>query len=69
MPVIKGVETLPRELTACTDQAKKKGSIFKIFILRVYLWKGAVELVDGVHHVQEHVVANHKFALCVRLNG
>lgn len=35
-------------------------------MLSVYLWKRAVELVDGVHYIQQHVVANHKFTLWVR---
>lgn len=35
----------------------------------LYLWQRAVELMDGVHHIQQHVVANHKFTLCVRWNG
>lgn len=42
-----------------------KGSIFRIPILSLYLWQRAVELVDGVHHIQQHVVANHKFSLCI----
>lgn len=25
--------------------------------------------MDGMHHIQQHVVANHKFTLCVRWNG
>lgn len=38
-------------------------------MLSVYLWQRAVELVNGMHHIQQHVVANHKFSLCVRSNG
>lgn len=38
-------------------------SILKIAILSVYLWQRAVELVNGVHHIQQHVVADHKFTL------
>lgn len=30
-----------------------------------YLRQRAVKLVNGVHHIQEHVVANYKFTLFV----
>ena len=35
----------------------------------VYLWQREVELLDGVHHIQQHVVANHEFTLCVGWKG
>lgn len=38
------------------------------YLFRVYLGQRAVELMNGVHHIQQHVVADHKFTLCNR-NG
>lgn len=32
----------------------------------MHLWQRTVELVDGVHHIQQHVVADNKFPLHVR---
>lgn len=40
-------------------------SVSIIAILSLYLWQRAVELVNGVHHIQQHVVANHEFTLRV----
>lgn len=30
---------------------------------RSYLWQGAVELMDSVHYIQQHVVTDHRFSL------
>lgn len=39
-----------------------------VFTLILHLRQRTVELVDGVHHIQQHVVADHKFPLHVRRN-
>lgn len=38
-------------------------SIFTIILLTAHLWERTVELVDGVHDIQKHVVADNKFPL------
>lgn len=40
--------------------------MFTLILFLVHLWQRTVELVDGVHHVQQHVVANNEFPLHVR---